>query len=100
MQEWVQAARALYQKLQKGTYRTATARVKPIAFDARKLWLATNLSKPEQQLLRDIRNTQVLLPGTVEPAVGSAGSYLVHVFLWANHSFSRCLQQRGIMPCA
>ena len=66
MHEWVQAAKALYQKLQKGTYRTASNYLKPINYDARKLWFATNLTEPEIQLLRDIRQTQLLLPGTVE----------------------------------
>ena len=64
--EWVQAAKALYHKLQKGTYLTAGNHIKPINYDARKLWFASNLTQPEIQLLRDIRQTQQLLPGTVE----------------------------------
>ncbi|CAK9016870.1 ATP-dependent DNA helicase [Durusdinium trenchii] len=66
LHEWVQAAKALYHKLQKGTYLTAGNHIKPINYDARKLWFASNLTQPEIQLLRDIRQAQQLLPGTVE----------------------------------
>ena len=41
--------------------------LKPINYDARKLWFAEGLTPgPEAQLLRDIRHTQMTLPGTVE----------------------------------
>ena len=64
--EWVEAAKALYQKLQKGKYLTAGKTLKPINYDARKLWFAEGLTAPEAQLLRDIRHAQMTLPGTVE----------------------------------
>ena len=64
--EWVEAAKALYQKLQKGKYLTSGKTLKPINYDARKLWFAEGLTAPEAQLLRDIRHMQMTLPGTVE----------------------------------
>ena len=64
--EWVEAAKALYHKLQKGKYLTSGKTLKPINYDARKLWFAEGLTAPEAQLLRDIRHTQMTLPGTVE----------------------------------
>ncbi|CAL1151362.1 unnamed protein product, partial [Cladocopium goreaui] len=38
--EWVEAAKALYHKLQKGKYLTPGKTLKPINYDARKLWFA------------------------------------------------------------
>ena len=64
--EWVEAAKALYRKLQKGKYLTSGKTLKPINYDARKLWFAEGLTAPEAQLLRDIRHTQMTLTGTVE----------------------------------
>ena len=50
----------------KGKYLTSGRTLKPINYDARKLWFAEGLTAPEAQLLRDIRHTQMTLPGTVE----------------------------------
>lgn len=64
--EWVQAAQGLYKKLQKGKYISADGRERPIQYDTRKLYYAKGLTKPEHQLLQDVRSMQTTVPGTIE----------------------------------
>ena len=64
--EWVQAAQGLYKKLRQGKYISADGRERPIQYDTRKLYYAKGLTKPEKQLLEDVRSMQTTVPGTIE----------------------------------
>ena len=64
--EWVTAAKSLYQKLQNGHYEVPGGRLKPINYDTRKLFFAKDLTPQESQLLKDVRQAQQTMPGTIE----------------------------------